>query len=84
MKIAQAVKGGNTMLSDDKKARDGEKWPRTRVLSEARKRTKELFTDNSKRIQAMLADLIAEAGWTEDEFIDALCSDVIQNAARYK
>lgn len=54
------------------------KWSREQVLSEARGRTKELYTDNPKRVQEMLAGLLAEAGWSEDEFIDALCQDVIR------
>ena len=53
------------------------KWTQEQVLREARKRTKELFTDNSKKIQTMLANLMVEAGWSEEEFIDALCQDVI-------
>lgn len=57
---------------------DNTKWSKERVIDEARRRTKELFTDNMKKIQHMLACLLDEAGWTEDEFIDALCQDAIQ------
>lgn len=55
-----------------------EKWTEERVLAEARRRTKELFTDNSKRVQLMLAHLLVEAGWSEEDFIDALCQDAIR------
>ena len=54
-----------------------------RILAEARKRTAALSTeetsDNASRIQKMLDELVREAGWTDSEFIDALCKDVIQN-----
>jgi len=53
------------------------RWSEARLLVEARKRTKELFTDNSVRVQKMLSNLLKEAGWNEEEFIDALCKDVI-------
>lgn len=52
------------------------KWSQEKVLAEARRRTKEHF--NSKGTQVMLSGLLKEAGWTEDEFIDALCQDVIR------
>ena len=60
---------------------EGEKWSREKVIREARLRTRELFTDNSRRVQVMLAKLLEEAGWSEDEFIDALCQDVIKNGS---
>jgi len=31
---------------------------------------------NSKGIQKMLADLMVESGWSEEDFIDALCLDI--------
>lgn len=55
-----------------------EKWSEERVLSEARRRTKELFTDNPKKVQLMLAHLMVESGWTDEEFIEALCKDTIR------
>lgn len=51
------------------------KWSKDQVLAEARRRTKEQF--NSKKTQEMLSQLLAEAGWTEEDFIDALCQDII-------
>lgn len=54
------------------------RWSTDRVLSEARRRTKLLFTDNPKKVQAMFGHLVKEAGWTDEEFIDALCTDAIQ------
>lgn len=53
------------------------KWDTERILRESRVRTAALMTDNTKRVQEMLEDLMEEAGWTESEFIDALCTDVI-------
>jgi len=59
------------------------RWSQERILAEARKRTAALSTeetsDNASRIQKMLDELVREAGWTDSEFIDALCKDVIQN-----
>jgi hypothetical protein len=54
------------------------RWDTERILNEARKRTAELMSDNTKRVQSMLEDLMKEAGWSESEFVDALCTDVIQ------
>ena len=56
------------------------RWPADRLLKEARRRTADLMTDNTKRVQEMLSVLVAEAGWTDSEFVDALCSDVIVRA----
>lgn len=53
------------------------RWSGDRVLAEARRRTKELFTDNPRKVQSMLAALLEEAGWEEEEFIDLLCKDVV-------
>ena len=59
------------------------RWSQERILAEARKRTTDLSvditSDNASRIQKMLDELVREAGWTDAEFIDALCKDVIQN-----
>ena len=55
------------------------KWTKDKVLAEARKRTRALMTDNTVRVQRMLDGLVKEAGWSEEEFIDALCADIIQN-----
>lgn len=55
------------------------KWSKERVLAEARSRTAEL-KDHDKgvaEVQAMLALLITEAGWTEPEFLQALTQDVV-------
>lgn len=56
------------------------RWSENKVLAEARKRTKELF--HPKAVQEMLAGLLKEAGWSEDEFMDALCQDVIKRGGR--
>lgn len=56
------------------------KWSSERVLAEARRRTKELF--NPKGTQKMLDGLLKEAGWSSDEFIDALCQDVIRKGSQ--
>lgn len=56
------------------------RWSEKQVLTEARRRTKELF--HPKAVQEMLASLIKEAGWNEEEFIDALCQDVIKRGGR--
>lgn len=56
------------------------KWGTARILKEARTRTKELF--NPKAVATMLQGLLEEAGWTEDEFMDALCQDVIKKGQR--
>lgn len=56
------------------------KWSSSRVLAEARVRTKELF--NPKAVAGMLQELLKEAGWSEDEFMDALCKDIIKKGRR--
>jgi hypothetical protein len=48
------------------------------LLPEARKRTKALIHEGRTRVQRMLSELLAEAGWTDKEFIDALEKDLIQ------
>ena len=57
---------------------DKPRWSAVRVLAEARSRTKALNTDNARQVSKMLAGLMEEAGWDEDEFIQVLCKDVIQ------
>jgi hypothetical protein len=49
------------------------------VIQEARKRTREMSLDNSRRVRAMLEKLLIEAGWQEADFIDVLCQNVIDN-----
>ena len=53
------------------------KWSKERVLKEARRRTREVKDQNQSRLQEALAILMKEAGWKEDDFIDALCKDVM-------
>jgi len=55
------------------------KWDGTIVLRTARSRMRELINDNNARIQAMLAALLVEAGWSEKEFLDALVHDIAVN-----
>lgn len=51
------------------------------ILEEARKRTKDLGAENSKEVQAMLASLLEEALWTEEEFNEVLLLDIISKGA---
>lgn len=51
------------------------KWPTELVLKTARERTKELACDNAKRVQTMLSSLLQEAGWTDQQFLDAMIKD---------
>jgi hypothetical protein len=53
-----------------------EKWPAERVLRTARQRTHRLAAQNQARTQRMLAGLLQEAGWTEQDFLSALVQDV--------
>jgi len=53
------------------------RWSQARLLNEARTRTKRLA--EPVKVQEMLGNLLIEAGWEEDEFIDALCQDVIKS-----
>lgn len=53
------------------------RWSKERVLQAARQRTEGLNATNSVKVQEMLAQLIVEAGWSETDFIDALCHDVV-------
>jgi len=52
------------------------KWSTDLVLQAARERTRSITVTDSKGIQKMLADLMVESGWSEEDFIDALCEDV--------
>jgi hypothetical protein len=52
------------------------KWPGDALLREARSRMRTLVNDNNARIQTMLRDLLVEACWTQDEFLNALVKDV--------
>lgn len=56
--------------------RSAGRWSKDQVLSEARRRTKDEFSQRGTA--KMLAELLAEAGWSSDEFIDALCQDVVR------
>lgn len=58
------------------------RWPEHKVLSAARQRTNRLTTDNTVRIQRMLEGLMLESGWTESDFLDALCRDAVRKAAQ--
>lgn len=57
-----------------------ERWTTQRVLAEARRRTRELAAlDRSVCVvREMLANLLLESGWNEEQFIDALCRDVVR------
>lgn len=54
-------------------------WSKERVLAEARKRTAEMKLEDepAHAIQRALAVLLVEASWSEEQFIDALCADII-------
>lgn len=56
-----------------------QRWTQDRVLAVARQRTRELTHDLNK-IQGMLAQLMVESGWSNEDFSNALCLDVIQRA----
>lgn len=58
------------------------RWPEHQVLSAARQRTSRLSTDNTIRIQRMLESLMAESGWTESDFLGALCRDAVRKAVQ--
>lgn len=58
------------------------RWTESRVLAEARKQTAHLNVDNPVKLLAMLGTLLRDAGWTEEEFIDALCQDIIARGQR--
>lgn len=55
------------------------RWPEHRVLTEARKKTQSMSPDMSVQLQQELATMLVTAGWSEEEFIDALCKDVIKS-----
>ena len=59
------------------------RWPSVKVIEEARKRTRATSINNASDTQSStiavrgaLEKLLIEAGWSEDDFIDALCEDV--------
>lgn len=58
------------------------KWTRDEVLAEARRRTAAMVVQTPNGVQKMLASLIAEAGWEDNELLDALTSDLVKRATR--
>jgi hypothetical protein len=58
------------------------RWPTDKVLSEARRQAAELARKGTARIQRMLARLLQEAGWTEEDFLDAMVRDVAQHGRK--
>ena len=52
------------------------RWPATRLLDEARMRTRQLGLDAKPEVQQMLTALLDEAGWTRAQFVKALVADV--------
>ena len=66
-------------MSNNTKAITGGRWEATAVLRAARARMRELVNKNSALIQTMLADLLKEAGWSEQDFLDALVRDISEN-----
>jgi hypothetical protein len=67
------------------------RWPEQHVLQAARTRAKALSSttaalafqaaaQSSVQMSDMLRDLMTESGWSEDEFLDALCRDIIAHA----
>ena len=53
-----------------------QRWSKERVLAEARARCKEASIDNPAQAQQLLEDLCVEAGWSGQEFLEALIQDV--------
>jgi hypothetical protein len=64
------------------------RWPEHQVLRVTRERTKQLVelhrsrnrgADPSQRaLNALLQGTLVEAGWTAEEYLDALCQDMIR------
>jgi len=54
-------------------------WAGDLILREARSRIRRLNNENNIHMQEMLKDLLLEAGWTNDQFLQALTKDVIAN-----
>ena len=67
-----------TTMNDVVKVR----WSEAQVLAEARKRTKELTVDHPSKLQKVLGNMLIEAVRTEEQFIDALCQDVIKRGGK--
>ncbi len=59
------------------------RWPEQQVLAVAREKARALMGDGqNKQLQAELAAVLVEAGWTEEEFIDVLCKDLIAKSKK--
>lgn len=65
-----------------KKPPNKERWSQERVLKEARKRTHEQMVESAKQTQRLLDELLREAGWTNEEFLDAFIQDVVSKDQR--
>jgi len=59
------------------------KWEGPVLLRTARQRMRQLVNDNNVKVQsevqAMLAALLHEAGWTEKDFLDMVVRDIATN-----
>ena len=53
-----------------------QRWPKDQVLKVARERTHSMSRLHQARVQRMLASLLREAGWSEEEFLNVFIDDV--------
>jgi hypothetical protein len=60
------------------------KWSTATLLEAARARTALLRMGTAMDVRKMLEELLVNAGWSEEEFINALCEDIINRANRTK
>lgn len=75
----KSVKKNSTVAARRETREKVKRWTQEHVLSVARQRTRELVHDLNK-IQGMLERLMVESGWSNEDFSNALCLDVIQRA----
>jgi hypothetical protein len=56
-----------------------QRWDAPKLLREVRARTRALNRVNTSEIQLMLKQLLAEAGWSEGDFLETLAADIADN-----
>src|SRR5579885_1614584 len=54
-----------------------QKWSQEQVIKVARERTRSMDRAHAVELQRMLDGLILEAGWSDEEFLNAFINDIV-------
>jgi hypothetical protein len=67
-------------MQANKEKSGGKRWAPERVLREARARTRALNAENARQVRDMLARLLAEASWSDEQFLKLIIGDYQQKS----